>query len=86
MVKVQLTLTDQEHALLASYGEKLGYSLSKTIRFIIGNKAEELLFGENIPTFEMSEKREKMGLQALKEHKAGKTIVIKDIDRFFRSL
>ena len=43
MTKVQLTLTDQEAALLAGYGNQLGYNLPKVAKFIIRKAAEKIL-------------------------------------------
>ncbi len=43
MNKVQLTLTNEETAILSSYGRQFGYSLPKTIKFIISKTAESYL-------------------------------------------
>ncbi|MFC1790175.1 hypothetical protein ACFLZP_01675 [Patescibacteria group bacterium] len=86
MTKVQLSLTDQEAALLTSYGAYFGYSLPKVIRFILAKTAEQVLDTGVIPTYKLSEKNEKKGLEALREHRQGKTIKIKDPDHFFDSL
>ena len=86
MTKVQLSLTDQEAAILNGWGTQFGYSLPKTIRFLISKAAENVLKENVIPIYEMSTKTEKKGLQALKDHKAGKTILLKDATRFFNSL
>lgn len=86
MIKVQLSLTDEETSILTEYGSQFGYSLPKTIRFVISKAAEKFLSQGFIPTFEMSEKTEKSGLQALKEYKAGKTITVNDVDSFFDEL
>ncbi|MBU1088529.1 hypothetical protein KKC08_05485 [Patescibacteria group bacterium] len=86
MTKVQLSLTNQEAAILNSYGSELGYNLSKTIRFLISKAAEKFLQKGTIPVYKMSQKTEKKGLQALKEYKTGKTIKIDDVDNFFSQL
>jgi hypothetical protein len=39
-----------------------------------------------IPTFAMSKRTERNGLQALKDHKQGKTTLVNDIDEFIDSL
>ncbi|PIR62055.1 MAG: hypothetical protein COY81_04505 [Candidatus Pacebacteria bacterium CG_4_10_14_0_8_um_filter_43_12] len=86
MNKVQLSLTDEETAILASYGSQFGYSLPKTLRFVISKAAEKFIREGTIPVFEMSDKIEQTGLKALKEHQAGKTIAVDDIDTFFDNL
>jgi hypothetical protein len=80
MNKVQLTLTDQEVDILTGYGDQFGYSLPKTIRFIVGKAAEKFLKEASLPVFQMSDKTEELGLQAQKEFKAGKTILVDDVD------
>lgn len=86
MSKVQLALTEQETAILNSYGSQFGYNLSKTIRFVISKAVESFLQQGTIPIYKMSEKREKIALKALKDHKAGKTKEIKNIDEYFNNL
>jgi len=86
MNKVQLTLTNQEAALLESFGSQFGYNLSKTIRYFISKASENILQQGFIPTYEMSAKTEKKGLQAVKEHRAGKTIKVSNATSFFDSL
>ena len=72
MTKVQLTLTDNEAAILKSYGSQFGYNLSKTIRFLISKATEKAIVEGTIPEFPMSEQTERVGLEALKEHRARK--------------
>lgn len=86
MTKVQLTLTDQEAALLAGYGSQLGYNVPKTAKFFIRKAAEKILNQGITPVYEMSEKTEQKGLEALAEHKAGKTTKITDVNTFFEEL
>ena len=86
MTKVQLALTDQEAAILNSYGSQFGYNLAKTIRFVISKATESFLQQGTIPTYEMSPQTEARGLKALKEHQAGKTIKVDDIGSFFNRL
>lgn len=83
MTKLQLTLTDQETALLTGYGNQLGYALPKVARFLLSKAAEEILKQGTVPVYEMSPKTEEAGLAALAEHKAGKTRNIKNIKDFF---
>jgi len=81
MTKVQLTLTNQEAALLAGYGSQLGYNVSKTANFFIKKAAEKILNQGVIPVYEMSRETEKKGLEALTEHRDGKTIKITDAEK-----
>lgn len=86
MTKVQLTLTDNEAAILKSYGSQFGYSLAKTIRFLISKATEKAVLGGVIPEFQMSDKTEKIGLEALKEHRQGKSTKIDNVSAFFEKL
>jgi flagellar motor component MotA len=86
MTKLQLTLTDQEAALLAGYGSQLGYNVPKTAKFFIKKAAEQILNKGIVPIYEMSEETEKKGLEALEEHRAGKTTEITDIEKFFEEV
>jgi len=86
MTKVQLSLTDQEAAILTDYGSLFGYNLSKTIRFVISKASEKFLKESVISVYGMSEETERKGLIALKEHRAGKTTKVEDVDSFFNKL
>lgn len=86
MTKVQLSLTDEEAAILAGYGQRFGYSLPKVIRFIISKAAENAINEKTVPVYPMSEATEKRGLTALQESDSGKTKVVKNTDSYFDSL
>lgn len=86
MTKVQLTLTDQEAALLAGYGSQLGYSVPTTAKFFIKKAVEKILNQGVVPVYEMSEETEQKGLAALEEHKAGKTTKVTNVEKFFEEL
>jgi hypothetical protein len=86
MTKVQLTLTDQEAALLAGYGSQLGYNLPKTAKFFIKKAAEQILNQGIAPVYKMSDETEQKGLKALSEYKAGKTTKVTDANKFFEEL
>lgn len=86
MTKVQLSLTNEEAAILSGYGEQFGYTLPKMIRYIISKAAERALREKTIPVYPMSEETEKKGLKALGEHNEGKTSKIDDIDEYFDSV
>ena len=85
MTKVQLSLTDQEASILTGYGSRFGYSLPKTIRFVISKVTEEALKEGIVPVFKMSERTEQAGLQALQEYREGKAIPVDDVDEFFKA-
>lgn len=86
MTKIQLTLTDQEAALLAGYGSQLGYNVPKTAKFFIKKAAEQILNQGVIPVYEMSSETEQRGLEALTKHEAGKTTKVTDAKKFFEEL
>ena len=86
MNKLQITLTDQEKALLAGYGSKLGYNVSKTAKFILRQAVAKLLEEGTVPVYQMSWENEKKGIEALEEHKAGSTIRVDDAKKFFEEL
>jgi len=78
MTKLQITLTDQE-ALALRYGaSNLGYSLTRFVKFVLGQKALEC--NSEIPTFKMSKKTEKNVEEAIRDYKAGRTTSV-DIDK-----
>ena len=86
MTKVQLSLTQEEAAILTGYGEQFGYSLPKTIKFMISKAAESVVRSGGLPVYEASDSLEKKALQALSEHKAGKTTAVTDFANYFDSV
>lgn len=86
MTKVQVTLTDQEAALLAGYGSQLGYNVPKTAKFFIKKAAEQILNQGVVPVYEMSEETEQKGLEALAEYKSGKATKVTNANKFFENL
>lgn len=80
MTKVQLTLTTQEVDLLSLKAATLGYNLTRFIKFLISREAAKVIEENNIPVFKMSKKAERIALQAIKNHQAGKTILLKNIE------
>lgn len=85
MIKVQLTLTDQEATILTHYGDNFGFNLSKTAKFFISKAAEEI-FNIQPPVYKLSEKTEQAGLDAIAQHKSGKTKKVDDVETFFHNL
>ena len=74
MNKLQLTITNEEAALLTTRAERIGYTLSRYVKFLIGKEAMAVLEEDTIPTYTMSDTTEKIALEALKSHRNGKTI------------
>ena len=52
MTKVQLSLTQEEAAILSGYGNQFGYSLPKTIKFLISKATENVIFSGLIEDME----------------------------------
>lgn len=78
MTKLQISLTNQEAAALSFGASNLGYSLTRFVKFILGQKAVE--YNLEIPNFKMSKKTEKRVEEAISDYKAGKTVGV-DIDK-----
>lgn len=81
-VQVKVTLPNELYMHLKSKAEKLGLNMSSYIKNLVIFDVRDI----DIPTFRMSEKREKIALKALAEHKTGKTLKIKNIDKYFDSI
>lgn len=86
MNKVQLTLTTEEASILSAYGQQFGYSLPKTIKYVISKAAESFVREQAVTTYKVSEKMEKAGQKARQEYLDGKTVAVKDTDEFFDKL
>lgn len=86
MTKVQLSLTPEEAAILIGYGDQFGYSLPKTIKFMISKAAESVVRSGSLPVYELPDSLEKKGIEALNEHLAGKTTEVKDFANYFDAL
>lgn len=80
--QIKVTLPDELYLYLKSKAEKFGLNLAAYIRHLVINDVKDM----DIPIFKMSEKTEKRGLKALKEHEEGKTTKIKDIDEYLNNL
>ena len=68
--KIQLTFTPQEVAVLSVKASVLGYDVTKYAKFVLSRIAFEEV--ENIPTFKMSKKMEKISDKAVEEYRQGK--------------
>ncbi len=78
MTKLQLTLTNQEADLLSFKAGKLGYNLTKFIKFLIGREAASVV-EDDIPVFKMSKKAERIALKALQEYQKGQAREIRSL-------
>ena len=80
--QVKVTLPDELYLHLKSKAEKFGMNLASYIRHLVINDVKDI----DIPIFKMSEKTEKRGLRALKEHEEGKTTKLENINEYFDNL
>ena len=80
--QVKLTLSPQLRMIAQNKADVFGMPLSSYIKHLILVDVKD----SEIPVYRMSEKTEKKGLKALKAHRARKTILVEDIDKFFDSL
>ncbi len=71
MIKIQITLTDEEANLLTEKANYLGYDVTKYAKFVLAREAEEALL--NTPVIKASSNMEKLIDQAVKEDKEGST-------------
>ena len=71
MTKLQITLTPQETVALGYGASNLGYSLTKFVKFLLGQKAVEV--SNSIPVYQMSKKAIRDTEVAWSEYKQGKT-------------
>ena len=82
MTKLQIALTDQEAANLNLQAFKMGYSLTRFVKFLIGQVAFKAV--ENIPVYPMSPKLLKISEAAWQEHQAGKTIKVNSVADYLK--
>ena len=78
MAKLQITLTDQEVLALGYGASNLGYSLTRFVKFLLGQQALE--WNRKMPTYQLSEKAIKNLEKSEKEYKEGKFYSIKSVD------
>lgn len=81
-VQIKVTLPVQLQQFVQSKADKFGMTLSSYIKHLVLDDVRDM----DMPTFTLSEKNERIALQALKEHKQGKTTQITDVDEFMNSL
>lgn len=81
-VQVKVTLPAQLQEFAQSKADKFGMTLSSYIKHLVLDDVKDMDF----PTFTMSKKTEEIALQALEDHRQGKTTEITDIDDFLNNL
>jgi hypothetical protein len=67
---------------LKSKADKLGLTMASYIKNLVIDDVRDI----DIPVFRMSEKTEKIALQAIEDYKKGKTHEIGDIDKYLDNL
>lgn len=80
--QIKVTLPDELYLHLKSKAEKFGLNLASYVRHLVINDVKDV----DIPVFKMSEKSEKIALDALEDYKKGKTRKIDDLDDYFSNL
>ena len=78
MNKIQLTITPQELEILRFKASSLGYNVTKYIKFLISR--ETFSFIERVPEYPLPKRIAKLAQTALDEHRAGKSIELKNVD------
>jgi hypothetical protein len=71
MTKLQITLTDEEGALLSEQAMLLGYDVAKYAKFVLAQKAIEQI--TVIPTYKATPKMVRIIRKGLEEYRRGKT-------------
>jgi predicted DNA-binding protein len=80
--QVKITLSQELYAYLKSKADKFGLTLAAYVKNLVINDVKDT----DIPTFKMSEERERIALRALSDYKRGKTREIRDIGKYFEDL
>lgn len=80
--QIKVTLPDQLYAYLKTKADKFGLTMSFYVKNLIIDDVKDV----EIPTFKMSEKIEKVGLEALEEHRGGNSTKIDNVSEFFENL
>jgi len=76
--KIQITLTPQEVAALSIKSKAMGYNVTKYIKFIVSKEVEQTV--EDVPTFKMSKRLERITLKAIEDYKNGKAIKLNSVE------
>ncbi len=81
-VQVKVTLPTELLQFVKAKADILGLSVATYVRHLVIEDTKE----DQIPNYKMSEDTEEVVLQALEEHKQGRTKLIDDIDKFMDEL
>lgn len=81
-VQVKVTLPTQLQEFAQSKAAKFGMTLSSYIKHLVLDDVRDM----DTPTFSMSKKTEDVALQALRDHREGKTRAITDLDTYLDNL
>ena len=76
--QVKITLPDELYFHLKSKADKFGLNLASYVRHLVINDVKD----SDVPTFIMSDKREKIAFDALDDYKNGRTKPMGDIDAY----
>lgn len=80
--QIKITLPEELYFHLKSKADKFGLNLASYVRHLVINDVKD----NDIPVFTMSDKREKIALQALDEYANGKTKTLSDINTYLDTL
>ena len=75
-IQLKVTLPVALYDYLESKAQRFGLAMATYIKHLVIKDVEDM----DLPTFKMSPKTEAVALQALKDHRAGKTKLFRSID------
>ena len=78
MTKIQLTLNNQETAVLQDKADLMGYDLAKYLKFFVAKLTEQSLYEERI--YPMSDKMEKRYDEAMDNYKKGNVYELNQVE------
>jgi len=79
--QIKVTLPDELYLLVKSKADRFGLNLAAYMRHLAIADSKN-----DFPTYPMSANTEELGLKALEEYRAGKTIKVTDVDKYFENL
>ncbi|OGY17995.1 MAG: hypothetical protein A2784_04925 [Candidatus Chisholmbacteria bacterium RIFCSPHIGHO2_01_FULL_48_12] len=82
VTQVKVTLPDQLYGYVQAQAGRFGLTVSTYIRHLVLDDVR----GGDLPVYQMSPRTEKVALEALDEHRQGKTKKIGDMDELIESL
>ncbi|MEK7513305.1 MAG: hypothetical protein AAB430_02035 [Patescibacteria group bacterium] len=75
-IQLKVTLPVELYDYLESKAQRFGLAMATYIKHLVIKDVEDM----DLPTYKMSAKTEAVALQALKDHRAGKTKLLRSID------